>query len=515
VPNFFLCLAEPLRWGWPRRLFPEGLPYFLSFYVGPLALAAAANGLRAGGRLRFALLGTSLLGLWYALGRHALLAPAVAPLLSVFRFPTKALLLPCLGMALLAGLGVTALGEGRGFKRVAVIVLALAGACGLGTWAAGAHAETLGAWLGVRPETLPLHLALLRRDAVFAGASALAVLLVVAAVGRGRLRPASAVSALVGLLVVDLARAAWGLNPQTSPLFFQPLPELRALSTGLQGGRMLSLGYGTSPGMAALLSSRRPGVELSSFFLYRQVLNPFTNVLDDVDLAGGPDLHGFIPNGPLIPPGAYAPGAIGGVTRELRNAAVTRVISLDPIAHPEFIRQAEIATGLPGFSLHVYDLADPWPRAYVACRVEVESEPARALEKALAAGFDPRRDVVLARAAPAACQGGSVVRQPASPGDESYAVEADAPGVLVLRDSYTPSWRATIDGAPAPLLRANGRHRAVPVAAGRHAVRVFYDPPLLRPGLAISGLALLIVAVALLRPRNAAAPRDGMPETMV
>jgi uncharacterized membrane protein YfhO len=107
------------------------------------------------------------------------------------------------------------------------------------------------------------------------------------------------------------------------------------------------------------------------------------------------------------------------------------------------------------------------------------------------------------------------VRRHVSPGEERYGVEADGAGVLVLRDSYTPSWRATIDGRPARVLRANGRHRGVPLEAGRHDVRVFYAPPFLRAGLALSGLAGFLVAVVLLRRPLRRSPEDEVPEPMV
>jgi hypothetical protein len=218
-----------------------------------------------------------------------------------------------------------------------------------------------------------------------------------------------------------------------------------------------------------------------------------------VELAGGPDLHSFIPNESMLRPGAYRPEAIGGVTRELRNAAVARVVSLAALDHPELTAKAEVATGLPGFAIHVYALADPWPRSYVACRVAVEPDRRLALQKALADGFDPGRDVVLAQSVPASCGHGWVQGREVGAGEEAYAVVADAPGVLVMRDSYTPSWRASIDGRPALVLRANGRHRAVPLPAGRHDVRVFYAPPFLRSGLAITALAALVSGALLLR----------------
>ncbi len=57
-------------------------------------------------------------------------------------------------------------------------------------------------------------------------------------------------------------------------------------------------------------------------------------------------------------------------------------------------------------------------------------------------------------------------------------VEADGPdgGYVVLNDLWHPWWVATIDGAPAPLLRANVLFRAVRVPPGRHVVRFSFQP---------------------------------------
>jgi len=46
----------------------------------------------------------------------------------------------------------------------------------------------------------------------------------------------------------------------------------------------------------------------------------------------------------------------------------------------------------------------------------------------------------------------------------------------VLNDLWHPWWVATIDRAPAPLLRANVLFRAVRVPPGRHVVRFSFQP---------------------------------------
>jgi uncharacterized membrane protein YfhO len=46
----------------------------------------------------------------------------------------------------------------------------------------------------------------------------------------------------------------------------------------------------------------------------------------------------------------------------------------------------------------------------------------------------------------------------------------------VLNDVWHPWWRARVDGAPAPLVRANVLFRAVRVPPGRHEVRIEFAP---------------------------------------
>ena len=55
-------------------------------------------------------------------------------------------------------------------------------------------------------------------------------------------------------------------------------------------------------------------------------------------------------------------------------------------------------------------------------------------------------------------------------------VEAPDGGWLVLNDIWHPWWRATIDDAPAAILRANGAFRAVAVRPGSHTVRFSFHP---------------------------------------
>lgn len=56
-------------------------------------------------------------------------------------------------------------------------------------------------------------------------------------------------------------------------------------------------------------------------------------------------------------------------------------------------------------------------------------------------------------------------------------VESDGDGWLVVLDSYDDGWRATVDGEPVEVRRANYNFRAVPISAGSSRVEMRYEMP--------------------------------------
>ena len=96
-------------------------------------------------------------------------------------------------------------------------------------------------------------------------------------------------------------------------------------------------------------------------------------------------------------------------------------------------------------------------------------------------GVDPRKTVLL-KSRPQGVLAG-VVRRPGTARLARYAnteieVVADAPdgGLLLLNDVWHPWWRATVDGHPADVLRANAIFRAVALPPGSHTVRFTFAP---------------------------------------
>jgi hypothetical protein len=257
VPHLFGFASAPAESWWGGRFFSKGLPYFLSLYVGPLVLSLAGLGL---GRLRrgvaLGLGGLGGLGLWYALGEVGGLASWLSglPLASSFRFPSKALLLPHLALALAAGFGATRLREdARSFSRLAVLAGAGAGVGLLVVITVCLAPAALVAWSGVRPEFWATLRGVVARDGAVCGLLAAATGAMALAVRRGRLRPGAALALVVALAVADLVRAGEGINRQVTPSFFEPLPELAALPLrDPAGGRVFSYGLDRSSGEAGV-----------------------------------------------------------------------------------------------------------------------------------------------------------------------------------------------------------------------------------------------------------------------
>jgi hypothetical protein len=505
LPNLFGAPQAPAEAWWGGRFFSKGLPYFLSLYFGPLTLALAAVGAFALPRhSRIVVLGLAALGLGYALGERGGLASLVArlPLASSFRFPAKALLLPHFAVALACGFGV---------DRLRVATRAWAPFAG---WAAGAAAVALAvaaalkaapsglvAWTGVLPVFWPRLVEVARHDSAVVLVLAAAAGGIAWAVRRGGLRPGPAAALVVALIVADLARAGSGLNRQVEPSFFEALPEMATLPVrDSEGGRVFSYGLDHSPAFRAFLARGGPELTLAGFYLHRQMLGPYTNMLDGLPAPEATDLTAFSPRPRELGPALYDPAAAGQLVPWLRNAAVSRVLSLDPLSHPDLVALGTVAPGPPGLSIRLYALDSPWPREYLACRAVAEPDSARALVRPYAAGFDPRRDVALepggAGLPRAACTGGGARRTAARAGKETFEVATDASAYLVVRDSYARGWRARVDGVPALVLRANGKHRAVAIPAGKHEVVMWYEPPGLSIGIGLTVLAALTSVAA-------------------
>jgi hypothetical protein len=477
VPNAFGALSSPVESWWGRRFFTKGFPYFLSCYVGPLTLGLAVAGLRGGSRRQaLLLLGVGLLGVWYALGTRGGLAPLalqIVPGAASFRFPSKALLLPFLVLSLLAGRGMAALAAGHGvtaFRRAllatASLGIVLGGLILFAPWTL--EAVTGEVWA---PGSVPARL--VGVDCLWLASLSLLGIGLAGRMAPGG-RPALRAAVLLAiLLAADLLRAGAGMNPQITPAFFAPLPELARLGLDrLEGGRVFTYGLDGSPAFRSFLATQHGGVALWSFFVSRQMEVPYANVLDRVELAEGKDLTSFVPQPAVLALEDYDPRLVGRIVPRLHEAAVGRVLSLDPLADPALRLLGRVDSGAPGLVIHVYALEGSAPRDAVAC-------PA---------------------AAPA-CQG-TVRRVAAGTGRIELDVDAGGPAIVVVRESFASGWRATVNGRPETVQRVLGRYRGVVVPQGHSRLVLEYHPPGLALGAAITAVAAVATAMLAWRGRR-------------
>ena len=156
--------------------------------------------------------------------------------------------------------------------------------------------------------------------------------------------------------------------------------------------------------------------------------------------------------------------------------------------------------------LTVYENPQALPRAFYVPSVEVVPD-ASALLQRLAYGRDDLRRVALVEQPPSS---GFTAASDARPGGEAeiivdepehvvVRVSAPARGFLHLADQYFPGWRATVNGAPAPILRANYAFRAVEVPAGTSTVEFRYRPVSVLIGAAITAITLAGLAILAFR----------------
>lgn len=165
-------------------------------------------------------------------------------------------------------------------------------------------------------------------------------------------------------------------------------------------------------------------------------------------------------------------------------------------------RQFHVVAEVPDWNMRVFECNAGATRALLAGSVVVAPDAADLVWQREAL-FDPFLTDNLARLDRRPRRAG-VPGAPVAPsvrilddGASSVVLEAALrdDGILILRDTFDPSWRATVDGLPAEVVRANGLHRAVALPPGKHVIRFSYRPRDFVVGLSISMFVLMVLAV--------------------
>ncbi|MBI2304978.1 MAG: YfhO family protein [Chloroflexi bacterium] len=277
----------------------------------------------------------------------------------------------------------------------------------------------------------------------------------------------------VGLIVLDLFAANWGINPTQEDI---------------------TVGY-QHPQVVRFL--RESGFRVDSVTNVWDVWQPNSGLVHELDDVMGifnpmmlRDYQAYWENLPSRSVPAY----------DLLNARYV-------IAHKDVTldwnKFTPVVTDAP--KVNVYENQRALPRAMVVPRGEVLGRE-DILRRLREPNFDPRQVVLLESGAPASGTPGeegkgrvlSLTRPTVN--EVSIDVETAAPGYLLLSEVAYPGWRGYVDGREVPVLRADYIFKAVPLPAGSHQVRFVFLPR----WWTIAWIATLLswVAVAVLLARS-------------
>ena len=179
--------------------------------------------------------------------------------------------------------------------------------------------------------------------------------------------------------------------------------------------------------------------------------------------------------------------------------------------HPLVYRDPAMGKGA------IYENRTAWPRAFIAPAPLRFASQREVLEKlgtldtarpyaAVGEDFPESRWRALCGAGCNETSAVAPIELQSGINDLSLRAELSAPGVLVISETFTPGWRAFVDGVEEPIFHANYLFRGLLLDKGSHAVRLEYRPPGWRSSLWLAGLgALLCLLAALYGARRARA----------
>jgi hypothetical protein len=152
---------------------------------------------------------------------------------------------------------------------------------------------------------------------------------------------------------------------------------------------------------------------------------------------------------------------------------------------------------------------DTWMPMVTIGQTPEFADDTTSLELMQSARFDPRRVVFLpveakSRVSVTNQTAAKIVKQAFAPERITISVQARSSTMLVVAQTFYHCWKATIDGVPATLWRANHAFQALQVPAGPHRVELVYRDNAFRFGGIISSLTFLACVGWLLRRRAVA-----------
>jgi hypothetical protein len=239
--------------------------------------------------------------------------------------------------------------------------------------------------------------------------------------------------------------------------------------------------YGGTADLAAFLRPRTATSRMT--YEYGDLLFNFG------DWYGIPAMSGFLPSAPvaLWKLGTWNP-------RVLDLYGVRYAVALKPAAGsgPELFQSAG--------GWKIWERPSAFPRAWVVHHLITAESGDAAVGKVLDPALDLHQTAIVERQLPVEGCAASEPVAVSTPDEQHVVMDAtlQCAGLVVLSDSWFPGWRATVDGRPAQILRADAALRAVLVPGGRHRIEMSYRPTPLYAGAVLSLGTFLALGVMLL-----------------
>ena len=426
---------------------------------------------------------------------------SVMPFVKQTRAPGMALFVVALVLAVLAAFGVDRLLAGEGKRHRSVWIGVGAGVtllAAIGVFGAMAESLAQGVQLSLR---LPVIEAArqatggIRIHGILGGVALLVLGLLVLATDRGRL-PVTALALAVPLVVgADLWRNAAGFWTWSPP----PMADLYR-------GDSLTAALRERGMPVRVLNSPQayPGSSLMAYGI-PQLLGYHGNELHAFDeLMGGRNVWRSLGLGlPASRPRLWDLYAVRFVLASTRENW--------PEGLPGFTRWTDAVPTAAGNTVFVYERDEPPSYAWVAT-AGLKIDDSTGVAAALDPRFDKRSIVLLAEDAPVEPPPIDTLPPPSAvaasvtdwaPGRMAITLEtplAEA-GYLVVAENWYVGWRATVDGAPAPVLRANVAQMAVPLPAGAREIQLTFTSASYERGRLITVLSLVAVMALVVVPR--------------
>ena len=502
---------------WMVALNSDRDPFYYTMYLGvPVVMLAAVAMLSGRPRTWFWTIAIAACVI-ASLGPHTPIYPALqalVPPLRMFRFPVKYLSMAVLGLATLAAMALQWLIDGAVPRRAVRLVLIAAGMGALVSYLAMAWLLIapdlpvraifrLAIWANVRAPVQGAEFLLFSArpllTALLLKLLAATFLLAIAASARRERRLALTVLGIVA--VVDLLASNASVNPTVPPSILAEPEWLNHVPRDMHervyvGGRLegyLNVLDIDAPKYVTTLEGYSP-LEQRYVVASQLVFQPSGLRLREALTC---DL-------PLVWPLEYAHmvESFKDAPREDRLRFLARVgTRFVVLPAPPFAGATPLARLVGVQAMQLYELNPQARRAYIVLDALRGPDTSWQIEGLFQPRFNPASGVLVSDPPPpAAGMAGMPVSAAAEfleDGLNRVVIRAGLPvdGYLALMDTYTPDWIVDVDGAPAPVMRANGLFRAVHLVQGTHLVTFTYRPSKLYAGALISAAAAAALAL--------------------